>query len=121
MPPPRRSDHLDDDPVVYLRRKRRRGRGRHRRSALVSGSLAVALVCVAVAAAVAGGVAFSASCDLTALRPVVIGEDGFVYAADGSLLGAIPAERNRQPVELREGSPWMAKAAVASEGRRSPP
>ncbi len=118
MTPPRRPDHLDDDPVVAIRRKRRRGRGRHRRSALVSGSLAVALVCGAVAVAVTGGVAFSASCDLTALRPVAIGENSFVYAADGSLLGAIPAERNRQPVELHEVSTWMAKATVAIEDRR---
>lgn len=118
MTSPRRPDHLDDDPVVHLRRKRRRGRGRHRRSALASGSIAVALVCGALAATVAGGVAFSASCDLTALRPVAIGENSFVYAADGSLLGAIPAERNRQPVELHEVSPWMAKATVAIEDRR---
>ncbi len=118
MTPPRRPAHIDDDPVFRLRRKRRRGRGRHRRSALVSGSLAVALVCGAVAAAVTGGVAFSASCDLTALQEVAIGENSFVYAADGSLLGAIPAERNRQPVELGEVSPWMAKATVAIEDRR---
>jgi len=118
MTPTRRPDPLDDDPVVRLRRKRRRGRGRHRRSALVSGTLAVALVCGIAAAAVSGTVAFSASCDLNALRPVAIGENSFVYAADGSLLGAIPAERNRQPVELGEISDWMARATVAIEDRR---
>ncbi len=118
MTPTRRPDPFDDDPVVRLRRKRRRGRGRHRRSALVSGTLAVALVCGIAAAAVSGTVAFSASCDLNALRPVAIGENSFVYAADGSLLGAIPAERNRQPVELGEISEWMARATVAIEDRR---
>src|SRR3972149_688553 len=118
MTPPRRPDHLDDEPVVHLRRKRRRGRGRHRRSALASGSLAVALVCGVFAAAVTGGGAFSASCAPSALRQVAISETSFVDAADGSLLGAIPAERNRQPVELREVSPWMATATVAIEDRR---
>ena len=118
MMPPRPLDRRDDDPVVRLRRKRRRGRGRHRRRALVSGTLAVAVVCGIVAVTVTGAVAFSATCDLNALRPVAIGENSFVYAADGSLLGAIPAERNRQPVQLREISPWLAKGTVAIEDRR---
>src|SRR5204863_8658203 len=42
----------------------------------------------------------------------------FIYAADGSLLGAIPAEKNRQPVSLGRVSPWMRKASVAIEDRR---
>ena len=41
------------------------------------------------------------SCDLNALRPVEIGQNSFVYARDGSLLGSIPAERNREPVTTR--------------------
>src|SRR5439155_11391796 len=40
------------------------------------------------------------------------------YAADGTLLGSIPAERNRQPVPLRRISPWLQKGAVAIEDRR---
>src|SRR5206468_9390341 len=39
-------------------------------------------------------------------------------ASDGSLLGAIPAERNREPVRLAHVSPWVAKATVAIEDRR---
>src|SRR5207237_8920465 len=62
--------------------------------------------------------AFQSSCNLSSLRPVAIGQNSFVYAADGSLLGAIPAEQNRQPVRLRHISPWMKKATVAIEDRR---
>ena len=62
--------------------------------------------------------AFRNSCSLTSLRPVSIGQNSFVYAADGSLLGSIPAERNRQPVPLSRISPWMAKATIAVEDRR---
>ncbi len=62
--------------------------------------------------------AFKSSCSLSSLQPVTIGQNSFVYAADGSLLGSIPAEHNRQPVPLSQISPWMAKATVAVEDRR---
>lgn len=48
----------------------------------------------------------------------MIGQSSFVYAADNSLLGAIPAERNRTPVSLARMSPWLRKATVAVEDRR---
>ena len=73
------------------------------------------------AAGIAGATAvltFTPRCDLGALRPVKIGENTFVYAADGSLLGAIPAERNRQVVPLRRMSRWLPLATVAIEDRR---
>ena len=73
------------------------------------------------AAGIAGATAvltFAPRCDLGALRPVKIGENTFVYAADGSLLGAIPAERNRQVVPLRRMSRWLPLATVAIEDRR---
>ena len=76
---------------------------------------------VVVGAAVAGGTgvyAFGSSCDLSALHEVRIGQNTFVYAADGSLLGSIPAERNRQVVPLSRVSPWMPKATIAIEDRR---
>ena len=62
--------------------------------------------------------AFKSSCSLSALQPVSIGENSFAYAADGTLLGSIPAERNRQPVPLSQINPWMARAAIAVEDRR---
>jgi len=76
---------------------------------------------VLAAAGIAGATAvltFAPRCDLGALRPVKIGENTFVYAADGSLLGAIPAERNRQVVPLRRMSRWLPLATVAIEDRR---
>ena len=68
----------------------------------------------------AGGavIAFGSRCDLDALHPARIGQNTFVYAADGSLLGVIPAERNREVVTLREMSPWLRQATVAIEDRR---
>ena len=58
------------------------------------------------------------SCKLSSLKPVNIGANTFVYAADGSLLGSIPAERNRVPVPLRRMSSWLPEATVAVEDRR---
>ena len=69
-------------------------------------------------AAVGGTVVFGSACNLDTLRPVAVGENSFVYASDGSLLGAIPAERNRTPVSAAKISPWMGKATVAIEDRR---
>jgi penicillin-binding protein 1A len=65
-----------------------------------------------------GAAAYRASCSLSSLRPVAIGQNSFVYAADGSLLGAIPAERNRQPVPLHQVGRYMRHATVAIEDRR---
>ena len=73
------------------------------------------------AAGVAAGAAvlqLRERCDLSSLRPVKIGQNSFVYAADGSLLGAIPAERNRQVVPYGQISPWLVGATIAIEDRR---
>jgi penicillin-binding protein 1A len=73
---------------------------------------------VLVAAAFTGAQAFVNSCSLASLKPVSIGENSFVFAADGSVLGAIPAEQNRQPVALDQMSPLLLEATVAIEDRR---
>jgi len=65
-----------------------------------------------------GAAAVLTRCSLNSLRPVGIGENSFVYAADGSLLGAIPADHNRQPVSLKQISTWMPEATVAIEDKR---
>ena len=82
--------------------------------------LAVLAVVLAGAGIATGAavLALGPRCDLDALHPVTIGQNTFVYAADGSLLGVIPAERNRQVVPLRQMSPWLTKATVAIEDRR---
>jgi penicillin-binding protein 1A len=118
-PPPgrRRTDELEA--IIHRAQKRRlRAQKRRRRhAALLAGGLV--LVAAAVAAAGFGGAAaFESSCSLSSLRPVSIGANSFVYAANGSLLGSIPAEKNRQPVDLAHISPWMPKATVAIEDKR---
>jgi penicillin-binding protein 1A len=105
--------------VGRRRRARARGRRHGRRNTVVV--LVVLLLGIPVVLGLAGlgaTAAFRSSCTLTSLRPVSIGENSFVYAADGTLLGSIPAERNRQPVPLSRISPWMAKAVIATEDRR---
>jgi penicillin-binding protein 1A len=101
------------------RQRRRQGRSKAKRLFGLSFAFVVLVVVAGVAATAFGGAAaFRSSCDLNSLRPVTIGQNSFVYAADGSLLGVIPAERNRQPVSLRQMSPWLPEATVAIEDRR---
>ena len=94
-------------------------RRRRRRSAIVAG-IATIVGLATVAAIGAGGAVFAygSSCNLSALRPVKIGQNSFVYAANGSLLGSIPAERNRQAVKAKDMARWIRKATVAIEDRR---
>ena len=96
-------------------RRRRRRRLRNRRTAIAI-TLGAALVLVVTA--IGGTVAFGSSCDLGSLQPVAVGENSFVYAADGSELGVIPADRNRTPVSQAQISQWLPKATVAVEDRR---
>jgi penicillin-binding protein 1A len=101
------------------RRQRAARRRRRRRRGLVV-AFAV-LAALAAAAGIGGGAAvfaYGSSCDLDSLREVNIGANTFVYAADGSLLGSIPAERNREPVAADEMSIWVRKATIAVEDRR---
>jgi len=106
-----------DAAAALIRRRRRRRSPRSR-----AGIVLAALLIVGGGALAAG--AFTAvrviedKCDISELRPVQIGQNSFIYAADGTLLGSIPAERNRQPVALAEISPWMRKATIAVEDRR---
>jgi penicillin-binding protein 1A len=116
--PPRRRGSAGP-PVGRRRRARVRGRRHGRRN--TAAVLLVLLIGVPVVlglAALGATAAFRSSCTLSSLRPVSIGQNSFVYAADGTLLGSIPAERNRQPVPLSRISPWMAKAVIATEDRR---
>ena len=100
------------------RRRRLDRRRRKRRAGLVVVLAALTLVAVVVGAGLGAGAALSASCDLSSLKPVDIGANTFVYAADGSLLGSIPAERNREPVPIRKMSYWLPDATVAVEDKR---
>ena len=109
------------DDLGFGRRRRSRTRGRRhgRRNAVAVVLIVLFGVPIVLGAAGLGATAaFKNSCSLDSLQPVTIGQNSFVYAADGSLLGSIPAEHNRQPVPLNEISPWMAKAVIATEDRR---
>ncbi len=116
---PRRHDDLDFILAQRGRKRKRAGRTRRRRRAgMIFAVIAAALVVGAVTVGVGTGVALSASCDLSTLKPVDIGQNSFVYASDGSLLGSIPAEHNREPVALGRMTVWLPRATVAIEDRR---
>jgi penicillin-binding protein 1A len=117
--PRRKSDDLDLILAARGRKKKRAHRLRRRRRAgAVTATIAIAFAAVVLTLGLGTGVALSQSCDLNALRPVEIGQNSFVFADDGSLLGSIPAERNREPVTIAQMSPWLPRASVAVEDRR---
>ena len=111
---------------LYPAHRRRRRRQRRKREKITSRRFAVLLalvvvlgtIAVFVAATVTGAAGILSNCSLASLKPVAIGANSFVYAADGTVLGAIPAERNRQPVGLDAMSHWVTNATVDVEDRR---
>jgi len=124
----RRRNDSDPDLIALVARGRRRRRARNgrttkRRSRLSRAlfALVVTLVAIAAAAVVTAAVApsvIASQCDLKSLRPISIGTNSFLTADDGSFLGTIPAEQNRQELTLAQMSPWLPKATVAIEDRR---
>jgi penicillin-binding protein 1A len=119
-PPPRGRSSQADAYLLARVRRRRRERVRHRRKRVgrfVAGALLVVLA-VLVVSGFTGAAVWMSSCDLNTLRPVDVGQNSFIYAADGSLLGSIPATQNRQPVDLQQMSKWVPKATVGIEDRR---
>jgi penicillin-binding protein 1A len=117
----RRARHDDLEFILAQRGRKRKRAERVRRRRRAGVIVATALIVIGVAVATLGigaGAALTAGCDLDALRPTEIGANSFVYARDGSVLGSIPAERNREPVSLAHMSPWLPKATVAIEDRR---
>jgi penicillin-binding protein 1A len=119
MSPPRRRTPLDPDTLRPRGRHQRAARRRRRKRGAV---MAVTAILALAAAAGVGGtaavLAYGSSCDLDSLQSVDIGANTFVFAADGSLLGSIPAERNREPVTAEDMSIWIRKATIAIEDRR---
>ena len=100
------------------RRRRERTRRRRRKIVLAVVVLAICIPAGLVAAGFTTAEAFLSSCTLSSLKPIDIGQTSFIYAADGSVLGSIPAQRHRQPVPLRSVSHWMQQATVSVEDRR---
>ena len=119
MSPRRRAGDLDDILRHRGRKKRRADRIRRRRRAgVILAVFAIAIVIAVLSIGLGAGAALSQSCDLNTLRPVEIGQNSFVFARDGSVLGSIPAERNREPVSNRRMSKWLPRATVSIEDRR---
>jgi len=114
-----RRTSLDPDTLLPKGRHQRAARRRRRKHAAV---IALAVIAtLGTIASIGGGAAvfaYGSSCDLSSLRSIRIGQNSFLYAANGSLLGSIPAERNRQPVQVDGMSPWIRKATIAVEDRR---
>jgi penicillin-binding protein 1A len=114
-----RHDDLERLIAARQRRKRKRLRqGHRRRVGAIFAAFAAGLLALGLVVGFGAVPAISATCSLASLHAVDIGANSFVYAADGSLLGSIPAERNRDPVPLTRMSPWLPKASVAIEDRR---
>lgn len=77
-------------------RRARRGRGRLKSAgALLLVAFAALVGAVVLGAVLTPGV-IASECSLASLRPISIGTNSFVTARDNSLLGTIPAKRNRQ-------------------------
>lgn len=108
---------LSGDPSRRKRKRRARARKKRSRRTLVAVLIGLPVI-VLVAGTVGATAVFGSSCDLNALQPVAVGQNSFVYAADGSELGVIPAERNRTPVSRGHISHWLPEATVAIEDRR---
>ena len=119
-PSDRRRRNNQEPIAANRRRRKRRARTRKQRSrrTVLIALLVVLPLIVLVAGTIGATAVFGSSCDLKSLRPVAVGQNSFVYAADGSELGVIPAERNRTPVSRAQISPWLPKATVAIEDRR---
>ena len=106
-------------PLLGTRRRRRRGHSSPvGKIAAAAAVLLGLLACAAAAAVVVAPDVIASQCDLSALRPLTLGTNSFVTAADGSLLGTIPAQKNRQQLRLAQMSPWLQTATVAIEDRR---
>jgi penicillin-binding protein 1A len=119
LSPRRRSDDLDFILRHRGRKKKRADRIRRRRRAgVIVGIFAIVILVGVLSVGLGAGAALSQSCDLNTLRPVEIGQNSFVFARDGSVLGSIPAERNREPVSNRQMSKWLPSATISIEDRR---
>ena len=111
-------DDLDLAALVARRRARRRRRPRHH-FVLVAFAVSLLVIVASLAgAALTGRALVFGACDLKSLRPVALGSNSFLFAADGSLLGVIPSTTNRQPLRLDKMSPWLPEATVAIEDAR---
>ncbi len=102
----------------HRRRLRRERVRRRRRAGIVLGGIAGAVIAILVLGGFGTTAALSADCSLSSLQQVKVGQNSFVYAADGTLLGSIPADQNRDPVPLAKMGSWLPSATIAIEDKR---
>ena len=114
----RNRDDLELAALLLARRSRLR-RVRAKRKTLLATSVVLVVIAAALVGGAAGGRAVVlASCNLNALQPIALGQNSFVYADNGTLLGVVPSKVNRQPLPLHQISPYLRSATVAIEDRR---
>jgi penicillin-binding protein 1A len=106
--------------MLLARHSRLRRRNRKRRSIVLVGALLLASIIALLLATVAftGQQILMSQCSLQDLRPLSLGENSFLYAANGEFLGVIPSATNRQPLPLSQISPSLPQATVAIEDAR---
>jgi penicillin-binding protein 1A len=105
--------------AILLARRSRLRRVHAKRKVAIAATVAVVLLTVAVVSGAATGRAvLLGSCNLNALQPVALGQNSFVYADNGTLLGAVPSRVNREPLRLDQISSYLRDATVAIEDRR---
>jgi penicillin-binding protein 1A len=107
--------------VVVANRRRHTGRGGRLHVGRWVGALGVLAVAAVLALAGTGASRVEqllTDCSLDSVTPKLPGATTFVYAADGSQLGAVPSARNRQPVPFTAMGTWLPRATIAIEDRR---
>jgi penicillin-binding protein 1A len=120
---PRREEFPPDfdlQRVLVARQSRLRRRNRKSHTFL----LVLTLLLAAIVALLFATVAFTgerfllSQCKLRDLQPLRLGENSFIYAGNGRLLGVIPSATNRQTRPLWKISPLLPEATVAIEDAR---
>ncbi|HEX5246902.1 MAG TPA: transglycosylase domain-containing protein [Gaiellaceae bacterium] len=104
--------------ILLARRSRLRRVHTKRKVAVAATAAVVVLTVVLVGTAATGRAVLLGSCNLNALQPVALGQNSFVYADNGTLLGVVPSSVNREPLRLDQISPYLRNATVAIEDRR---
>ena len=112
------------EPIGKGASRRKRNKAQRRTTGRRS-AFATAFIVLAVASSlIAGLLLFGAARylgdipTLNAIKAREIGANSTVYADNGTSLGVLANDENRQPVKSNQISPWLKKGTVAIEDRR---
>jgi penicillin-binding protein 1A len=114
----RNRDDLELAALLLARRSRLRRVRKRNRAGIAAAAVIVVLGGVLAGTAATGRAVLLGSCNLDALQPVALGQNSFVYTDNGTLLGVVPSNVNRQPLRIDQISPYLRQATVAIEDRR---